>query len=305
MVQIFEYCMPRLADIVIIAGSTATGSVSGQQWACQGFKIGASGANVQFTVTEVRLGKVNRDQSVTTGELIIEIRDADKNSIPVSSAALCSGSYAFVDILSGQPVSVAITSGERKLNPDKNYVFIAKTKSNLGSAAQAHMIKIGTAPGAAASMAYPAGYELQMTGIGDKEEYIQTLTSTLAFEIRGGEYAGTLCTVGDVIHKAGKNSDTTARVEQVVSNYVLMAEAYLANLTRVDWVAKFSTLNANINSLLTDAASSIAAIYVIQAQMSSYTSRVEAETMINTLRDQAMRALALIVDQNTVTYLEK
>ena len=47
----------------------------------------------------------------------------------------------------------------------------------------------------------------------------------------------------------------------------------------------------------------MAAIYVIQYDMSGYTSRVEAEDMVNILRDAALRGLALLRDKKVEDFM--
>jgi hypothetical protein len=62
-------------------------------------------------------------------------------------------------------------------------------------------------------------------------------------------------------------------------------------------------LNADVKGLLKEAASDLAAIYVIQFDMSGYTSRTEAEDMINVLRDAALRALSLLRDKKVQDFM--
>jgi hypothetical protein len=67
--------------------------------------------------------------------------------------------------------------------------------------------------------------------------------------------------------------------------------------------ANFLLLPADTQALLTDIASNLAAIYVITYDMSGYTSRIEAEDMINVLRDAALRGLAIIKEKKDQDFL--
>jgi len=67
--------------------------------------------------------------------------------------------------------------------------------------------------------------------------------------------------------------------------------------------ANFLLLPADTQVLLTDIASNLAAIYVICYDMSGYTSRVEAEDLINVLRDAALRGLAIIKEKKDQDFL--
>jgi hypothetical protein len=49
--------------------------------------------------------------------------------------------------------------------------------------------------------------------------------------------------------------------------------------------------------------SDIAAIYAIEYDLSGFTTRTEAEDMINILRDAALRGLSILRDKKTQTFL--
>ena len=55
--------------------------------------------------------------------------------------------------------------------------------------------------------------------------------------------------------------------------------------------------------IATQVVEDIAAIYGITYDMSGFTSRIEAEDMINVLRDSALRGLSLLRDQKVVTFI--
>lgn len=71
-------------------------------------------------------------------------------------------------------------------------------------------------------------------------------------------------------------------------------ESYINVKTRHNWSDAYTGLNADMKGVLKEAASCLAAIYVIQYDMDGYASRIEAEDMINILRDAAIRALKVI-----------
>ena len=66
-------------------------------------------------------------------------------------------------------------------------------------------------------------------------------------------------------------------------------------LTRYMWADNLPT-NADIKAILSDYISSFVAIEAISYDMSGYTSRMEAEDMITTLRDGMLRNLSLLRD---------
>ena len=65
----------------------------------------------------------------------------------------------------------------------------------------------------------------------------------------------------------------------------------------------YASLNVDVKGILKETASNLAAIYVITYDMGGYTSRVEAEDMINVLRDAALRNLALLRDKKTKDFM--
>jgi len=60
-----------------------------------------------------------------------------------------------------------------------------------------------------------------------------------------------------------------------------------------------------LKSVLTQAASNLAAIYAISYDMSGFTTRGEAEDMINILRDSALRGMSILRDKKQQKFLEE
>lgn len=80
-------------------------------------------------------------------------------------------------------------------------------------------------------------------------------------------------------------------------------ESQINLVTRFNWSDAYSGLNADTKGILKEVASNLAAIYVIIYDMSGYTSRVEAEDMINVLRDAALRGMALLRDKKSEDFI--
>jgi len=62
-------------------------------------------------------------------------------------------------------------------------------------------------------------------------------------------------------------------------------------------------LNVDVKGLLSDIVSSYVAIQAISYDMSGYTSRVEAEDMINVLRDGMLRGLGILRQQSAQDFI--
>ena len=114
---------------------------------------------------------------------------------------------------------------------------------------------------------------------------------------------GIFATTAEVQRKAGANASTTSNTEAYINDYMTQAESLINATCRYNFSDNYSTLNVDVKNILKEVASNLAAIYVIQYDMSGFTSRVEAEDMINILRDAALRGLSILRDQKVVTFI--
>tara|TARA_R100000049_G_C1859513_1_gene23572 strand:+ start:141 stop:506 length:366 start_codon:yes stop_codon:yes gene_type:complete len=107
---------------------------------------------------------------------------------------------------------------------------------------------------------------------------------------------GIFATTAEVQRKAGANASATSKAEAYVNDYMTQAESLINVATRYNWSDAYSGLNADVKGILKEVASNLAAIYVIEYDFSGFTSRIEAEDMINVLRDAALRGLSILRD---------
>ena len=107
----------------------------------------------------------------------------------------------------------------------------------------------------------------------------------------------------DIVAKAGDGANATAVGVAATDVYVLEIEALINCMTRFNWSDVYATLNADVKHILKSVGSDLAAIYVIQWDMSGYTSRTEAENMVNILRDSALRGLSILRDKKTQDFI--
>ena len=115
--------------------------------------------------------------------------------------------------------------------------------------------------------------------------------------------SGIFCTTAEVERKAGANCSATSKAEAYTDDYATQAESIINAMCRYNFSDNYGTLNADVKGILKEVASNLAAIYVIQYDMSGFTSRIEAEDMINILRDGALRGLSILRDKKTVDFL--
>ena len=92
------------------------------------------------------------------------------------------------------------------------------------------------------------------------------------------------CTVANVAYYAGANCNTTSKAEAAVLVYGVGAESYINAATHYNWSDAYAAgLNVDVKSILSDCQACIIAMYAISYDMSGFTSRIEAETMLDFL----------------------
>lgn len=114
---------------------------------------------------------------------------------------------------------------------------------------------------------------------------------------------GIFATTAEVQRKAGANASATSNTEAYINDYMTQAESTINVMTRYNWSDAYSTLDADVKGILKDVASCLAAIYVIQYDMSGFTTRTEAEDMINVLRDAALRGMSILRDKKAQDFM--
>jgi hypothetical protein len=105
---------------------------------------------------------------------------------------------------------------------------------------------------------------------------------------------GIFATTAEIGYKAGANASTTSKAEAYTNSYEAQAESFINTTTKFNWSDAYSGLNADVKALLKEAASNIAAMYVIIYDMSGFNSKAEAQTMLDVLWDRADECLKLL-----------
>jgi hypothetical protein len=109
--------------------------------------------------------------------------------------------------------------------------------------------------------------------------------------------AFTFCSSGAMVRKAGANVDSNAAASgALLLEFSDEVEGYIIAETRKSYVTNFSSLNEGIKNALKDVASDLGAMKLIAYNMANYTSRMEAQTMLDVLRDNANKNIAALKD---------
>jgi hypothetical protein len=106
----------------------------------------------------------------------------------------------------------------------------------------------------------------------------------------------TLTTSQACIAKAGLNANSTIIASgATLAKWSDEVEGTLCMLTRYDWIANYATVTANFKPALSDYVSDKVAMKIINYDTNSYTSKVEAQTMLDILRDNSKEILTTLI----------
>ena len=267
-------------------GATASGYTD----AGQTFTLGMTGNNLTFTLTDIDM-LINK--TLTPADSTIELYETDPAGKPKGST-ISTGTLLTADISSTMGwINVTMSAVTLKANTQYALVFSA----GLGDAANFFRWRMD-----ATGPTYAGGTSLVT------DNSMATWTTQAAydrmFQINGGSYKGTLCSLSDAVNKAGTNASSGGTEEVLVSDFVKQAEGVINSVTRRNWIPDYPTLSDAVKFILNEVTSNLAAIYIITYDMSNYSSRVEAESMINVYREAVNRALFILIDKQTQTFID-
>lgn len=114
---------------------------------------------------------------------------------------------------------------------------------------------------------------------------------------------GIFATTAEVQYKAGANASAISNVELYINSFMTQAESKINSLCRYNFSDNYATLNADVKEILKEAASNLAAMYVINYDLSGFTSRYEAETMLDVLNNEFLKCISLLRDKKTQTFI--
>ena len=117
--------------------------------------------------------------------------------------------------------------------------------------------------------------------------------------------AGCFAKDADILLRVGTNASATVKAAGWFDSIIVDVEAIISCVTRFDWVAADTStaLDPKVRGILIDTGACLAAIEGIIWDMSGFTSRVEAEDMINVLRDRALFNLSILRDKKIQDFL--
>lgn len=118
---------------------------------------------------------------------------------------------------------------------------------------------------------------------------------------------GIFATTEEVKRKVGENASTTANTEAYINDFMTQAESYINILSGKNWSDNFAGLNVDVKGILKEAASNLAAIYVLNYDLgaiSAITSRAEAEDRIIVLWERLGECIETLKKIGTTSFME-
>jgi len=109
---------------------------------------------------------------------------------------------------------------------------------------------------------------------------------------------GTLCNNANVGYKAGANCSAVSKGVDYTNVYIKEAEGKICLDARYNWVSNYASVSTIGKEILRDAVSCLAAVDVINYNMSGFTSRQEALIMINVLWARYREIVNQIIKDN-------
>ena len=114
---------------------------------------------------------------------------------------------------------------------------------------------------------------------------------------------GIFATTAEVQRKTGAGASATANTEAYINDYMTQAESLINTTCKYNFSDTYSALNVDVKGILKSAASSWAAMKVIQFDMSGYTSRTEARMMLNVLYDDFTKCITELKEKDKQSFI--
>ena len=135
-------------------------------------------------------------------------------------------------------------------------------------------------------------------------KFIERFIYMLCLEVIKMADAGIFVTDAQILKRCGANVSATVAAAGWFDTIILDIESGINCMTRFNYSDAFTAgLNADVRGILTDTAACLAAIQGILFDMSGFTSRIEAEDMVNILRDIALRNLSILRDKKVQDFI--
>jgi hypothetical protein len=118
---------------------------------------------------------------------------------------------------------------------------------------------------------------------------------------------GIFATTAQIGYKAGVRKSATSAAEAYTNFFIGQAESYINVAAGFNFSDVYASLNVDVKYILQEAASNLAAIYVINYDMSGTTmtalQRIDAESMVTILYKRAMDCIELLKTSDKTKFI--
>src|SRR3990167_1074101 len=102
----------------------------------------------------------------------------------------------------------------------------------------------------------------------------------------------TLCTSNAAAYKAGADASATVLASTAILNeFADETEGFIEQETNTDWVSNYASLSTSIKQALSDIASSLIAIKIINYDLGGYDTQRQVETLLDVNDNIAAKGL--------------
>lgn len=114
---------------------------------------------------------------------------------------------------------------------------------------------------------------------------------------------GIFATTAEILRKAGLGASAISSDDAYTNDFISQAESFINVLTGRNFSDSYTTLNADLKYILKEAASNLAAIYVLQYDTSGITRQREAENRLNILWQRFIMCIKLLNQEGAKNFI--
>ena len=117
-------------------------------------------------------------------------------------------------------------------------------------------------------------------------------------------HEGIFATLSEIKTRAGKNVSAEGSTEAVINFFAAQSESVINLITRRNWSDDYSAANNDVKRILSAASAAYCAKLMVPVDMSVYTTRVEAEDIVNIQRDDFLFLMNILLDKKAEDFMD-
>ena len=118
-------------------------------------------------------------------------------------------------------------------------------------------------------------------------------------------HEGIFATSDEILVRAGVGIGEISGQEARINDLAKHSESEINIALRRNWSDDYADANEDVKRALSSLSAAWCAPHLVAHQMAGYTTRVEAEDIVNIQRDAYLRLLNIMIDQKAEDFMEK